>query len=231
MEDHGMSVIVLGTPKGGAGKSTSSVVLGTTLARRGATVTIIDADKNKDLTDWYGDGGKPIKVLPAGTEEDFIKKLDTEAASVDAVIVDLAGAATTILSRSILRADLVLIPMQPSKLDAKHAGRMIGLIQQEMDVLRRPIPFRLFMTRTSDAVPTKATRQLLKQMTAKGMPLLSTHLNQRESFKSLFELNCTLWDLDPKKVNGVPQAIENAERFTDEVVSVMKSIVAGRIAA
>lgn len=226
-----MSILVMGTPKGGAGKSTSTVVLSTTLARRGAKVTVIDADKNLDLMDWYGKGGKPIKVMPAGTEEDFVRKLDAEARSADLVIVDLAGAGTQIMSRSILRADLVLIPMQPSKLDAKHAGRMIGLIQQEMDVLRRTIPFRLFMTRTSEAVPTRATKSLIKKMTDQGMPFLTTHLNERVSFKSLFEQNCTLWDLDPKKVSGVPQAIENAEKFTNEVVDVMKAIVSGRVAA
>lgn len=39
-----MPVISIANPKGGAGKSTTALVLGTTIAAHGATVTVIDAD-------------------------------------------------------------------------------------------------------------------------------------------------------------------------------------------
>lgn len=42
-----MPVVVFANPKGGAGKSTSAVILSTELARKGAAVTILDADPNK----------------------------------------------------------------------------------------------------------------------------------------------------------------------------------------
>jgi chromosome partitioning protein len=232
-----MAVLVLGTPKGGAGKSTSTLLIGTTLARRGAKVTVIDADKNKDLMDWYGNGGKPIKVIPAGTEDGFVSKLDKEAASADLVIIDLAGAAiggamSNIMSRSILRADLVLVPMQPSRLDAKHAARMVDLIKQEAEVLRTSIPFRMFLTQTSEAVPTRATKRIVAQMEKKGFPFLRTQVGKREPFRSLFERDCTLDQLTVKEFPTLPQAVENAEKFTDEVVAVLKSIVAkGKAAA
>lgn len=223
-----MAVLVIGTPKGGAGKSTAAVLIGTTLAQRGATVTIIDTDKNADLLGWYGQGKKHIQVTGNVREEDFIPVLDRAAQDRDLVIVDLAGAATTVMSRSILRADLVIIPMQPGALDAKHAARMVGLIQQEELVIRRHIPFRLMMTRTSDTVPTKATRRMVQQMEANGLPFLRTQVNQREPFRSLFELNCSLYDLDPKQFGTLPQAIDNAERLTDEVTGVLKAIAQNR---
>lgn len=226
-----MAVLVIGTPKGGAGKSTTSILIGTTLAHRGAKVTIIDTDKNADLLGWYGQGNKPIKVTGNVRDEDFIPVLDKAAVENDLVIVDLAGAATTVMSRSILRADLVLIPMQPGALDAKHAARMVGLIQQEELVIRRHIPFRIIMTRTSDSVPTKATRSMVQQMQAKGLPFLQTQVNQREPFRSLFERNCSLYDLDPKDFGTLPQAIANAERLADEVTEVLKAIAQTRTAA
>ncbi len=40
----GMPTIVFASSKGGAGKSTSAVLLATQLAERGAEVTLIDAD-------------------------------------------------------------------------------------------------------------------------------------------------------------------------------------------
>ena len=42
-----MPVIVFATPKGGAGKTTSALLLASELAARGATVAIIDADPEK----------------------------------------------------------------------------------------------------------------------------------------------------------------------------------------
>ena len=47
-----MPTIVFASPKGGASKSTSTVVLVCELARRGAAVTIIDADPNRPVSAW-----------------------------------------------------------------------------------------------------------------------------------------------------------------------------------
>ena len=47
-----MPTIVFASPKGGVGKSTSAVVLATELARRGAGVTVIDADPNRPVSQW-----------------------------------------------------------------------------------------------------------------------------------------------------------------------------------
>lgn len=45
-----MPTIVFASPKGGAGKSTSAVILATELARGGAGVTILDADPNRPVS-------------------------------------------------------------------------------------------------------------------------------------------------------------------------------------
>ena len=65
-----MPTIVFASPKGGAGKSTSAVLLGAELARKGAAVTIIDADPNKPLSQWARRPGCPpnLTVLADVTE-------------------------------------------------------------------------------------------------------------------------------------------------------------------
>jgi chromosome partitioning protein len=57
-----MPTIVFASPKGGAGKSTSAVVLATELAGQGATVAIIDADPNKPVSRWANRPGKPTSL-------------------------------------------------------------------------------------------------------------------------------------------------------------------------
>lgn len=54
-----MPTIVFASPKGGAGKSTSAVLLATELALKGAGVTILDADPNKPVSLWAKRAGCP----------------------------------------------------------------------------------------------------------------------------------------------------------------------------
>ena len=54
-----MPTISFASSKGGAGKSTSAVLLATELAQHGTTVTIIDADPNQPVLRWSKKTGKP----------------------------------------------------------------------------------------------------------------------------------------------------------------------------
>ena len=72
-----MPTIVFASPKGGAGKSTSAVLLATELAARGASVTVIDADPNKPVSRWAKRPGKPdnLTVLADVTEDSIIDEM------------------------------------------------------------------------------------------------------------------------------------------------------------
>lgn len=227
-----MPTVVVASPKGGVGKTSTSIILGLTLAERGATVTLIDADRNHPLLDWHGGEDKPVKVIGNLTDETFLKTLDEEASRADVVIVDLEGTASRIMSRAILRADLVLIPLQPSALDAKQAGRAVGLVRQEEELLRRSIPVRAVFTRTAadKKFRTRVQKQILADMVANNVPALDTELAQREAYKAIFEFRCGLSDLAAHKVSGVPQAIENANALTDEVEGILRGLLVGEAA-
>jgi chromosome partitioning protein len=69
-----MPVIVFANPKGGAGKSTSAVILATQLALKGATVTAIDADPNRPVSQWARRPGCPenLTVLADVSESTII---------------------------------------------------------------------------------------------------------------------------------------------------------------
>ncbi|MGA2250931.1 MAG: ParA family protein [Terracidiphilus sp.] len=57
-----MPTIVFANPKGGVGKSTAAVLLATELASHGGSVTMIDADPNRPLTQWAARPGKTRQV-------------------------------------------------------------------------------------------------------------------------------------------------------------------------
>jgi len=128
-----MPTIALVQPKGGTGKTTSAIILGTELAGRGAAVTLIDADPNKPVSDWAKMPGRPdnLTVLGEITEENIIEEIESAAQKTPFVIVDLEGTASMTVAYAVSRADLVIIPVQGSHLDAKQATRAIKLIQQQ----------------------------------------------------------------------------------------------------
>ena len=88
-----MPTVVFASPKGGVGKSTAAVLLATELASHGGSVTIIDADPNKPLSQWADLPGKPDKltVIDTATEETIIDTIEKAARTTQFVIVDLEG--------------------------------------------------------------------------------------------------------------------------------------------
>lgn len=115
-----MPTIVFLPPKGGAGKSTSAVLLASELANRGGAVTIIDADPNKPVSHWAKRSELPKKLAVVGdvSEDTIIDQIEDAARKSASVIVDLERTASVMASYATSRADLVLIPTQGSHLDA-----------------------------------------------------------------------------------------------------------------
>ena len=127
-----MPTIVFASSKGGAGKSTSAVLLATELAERDATVTVIDADPNRPLSKWAKHPGKPetLTVLNDVSEDTIIGTIEKAAGEAAFVIVDLEGTASLMVGLAMSRADLVIIPTQGSSA-RRHRGRQGGASGQE----------------------------------------------------------------------------------------------------
>src|SRR3954453_16153851 len=95
-----MPVITIANPKGGSGKSTTALVLGTTLASHGARVAIIDCDPNQPLKGWRGGMSETTAVIvPDMSESKIIPVIDSERAARQFVIIDLEGTASRMVSR------------------------------------------------------------------------------------------------------------------------------------
>ncbi|WP_137136597.1 ParA family protein [Rhizobium sp. FKY42] len=217
-----MPVIAVANPKGGAGKSTTTLVLATTLARQGASVTILDCDRNQPIAGWRsGTSTNPVVVDSATDEETFKAKLDLHRTKQQFVFVDLEGTASRLMSRALFRAHLVIIPIQASPTDAELAARAIHLIKDEGESFDKVIPYRVLFTRTSPAIPTKLEKAILAQLNGGEIPLFHNHLNERAAFKSMFYHQVDLTELDESEVNGLPKARENAIQLAGELINLV----------
>jgi len=230
-----MPTIVVASPKGGVGKSTTANILMTCLARRDATVSGIDADRNRPQLKWALRAGVRVlperpthkpKTLPTLTiieetgEESLIQTIQAAAARTQFVIVDLEGVASQAATFAISQADMVIIPCGPSYLDAVEAAAVLRVVQDCEMMARKPIhiPAAVVMTRTSPAVKPDTQREVERQFAAHKTPLYDVQLHLRTAYAAIFSRGVPLHDLPHAKVHKLDAAVENAEAFMAETI-------------
>ena len=211
-----MPVIVVASPKGGAGKSTAAILLATELASAGAGITLLDCDPNKSVAIWASKAPLPagISVIDDVVEGSVIRSIKAADGDGRIVIVDLEGVASRLVSRAISQADLVVVPMRPTSLDASIGVRALALIQEEEEALGRPIKAAVVFTMTK-AVRSRAHTGLEESLKEQGIDVIAPELMERAAFAALFQFGGDLRSMPPQ--GNQLAAIENAGGFAQAV--------------
>ncbi|MBP0447731.1 ParA family protein [Roseomonas sp. SSH11] len=219
-----MPTICMASSKGGCGKSTSSVVLATQLAQRGAPVTLIDADPNRPVSAWAKRPGRPehLTVLSDVSEATIIDEIEKAAQTTPFVIVDLEGTASMTVAYAISRADLVIVPVQGSQLDAAEAAKAIRLIRQQEKAFGRAIAYAVLFTRTSAAIRPRTLQHIRAELDGAGIPIFRTQMHEREAFRAIFSFGGTVEHLSSTQVGGLDAAVKNARELAAEVVALLR---------
>src|ERR1035438_1422801 len=192
-EGTGMPIIAVSNPKGGAGKSTTTLLLASYLAEQGARVCVLDADPNQPILDWKtkGESKTTLEVVGGVRESTLMETLD--GLTHQFIFIDLEGTASVLVSRSIAMADFVIIPLQASAVDVRQAAKAIRAVKDEEKVAQRSnpnrkIPYRVVMTRTPapGAPVSSVQRQLETEILAAGISRFKTSLAERLAYKAIF---------------------------------------------
>lgn len=221
-----MPVISFANPKGGAGKTTTALLVATQLAENGATVSIIDADPERWISQWGSLPGRPdsIRISSAVTEDTIIDLIEAEAELSSFVIVDLEGTASLMVANAIGMSDFVVIPLQGSSMDAKGGAKLLRLISGQSRLARRTIPHGVVLTRVGAAVRSRSLRNVAQELEEAGVPVFSTSIVERAAYRDLFDYGGTLSSLQSGQTSNLDKAIENAREFTGELVGRLKEL-------
>lgn len=227
-----MPVICVANPKGGAGKSTTLLAVASVLAHEGASVTIIDADPNGPISEWRtGQSKLPIKVVGGATESNIRQLIEREIALAPFVLVDLEGTASRLVSRTIIRSDLTLIPLGATALDAQQAAKAVQLVQESEEDAGRQVAFALVFNRTSPAIVKRVEKRIQEEIATNNVRLLETKLHAREAYNSMFMEKLSLFELEPASVSGLDSAQHNAAELTAEIVELLRDVAGKKAAA
>jgi chromosome partitioning protein len=183
IEGLSMRVISFLNPKGGSGKTTSVINVGSCLARSGKRVAVVDTDPQMSVTNWSKAEKSMFDVYTASSEKD-VYQVRKELSDYDYVIIDGAGSLSVITSAGVMVSDLVIIPVSPSPLDFSATGSVVDVL--EAQAYNRPVEARFLITRKIDQATMLS---VLKESIAQTkIQLFRTAITQRQSYiKSILE--------------------------------------------
>lgn len=179
-----MSIIVSASTKGGPGKTTLAMCLASYWHDAGVSVKCIDADPNKNLSQWLGRAGQPFPCAVVG-DDDVVQEAESASEAFDAVIIDVAGSQGQALVYAAGVADLVLIPTRPDFKDIMEAIRTQQFVKNAEQMMRRRIPdfrtphFAVLTQVNRRAVVTEHSRSQLESL---GLSALAADLPSRTAY-------------------------------------------------
>lgn len=180
-------VIAVASAKGGCGKTTLAILLGTELALDGHRTRILDADVNQHAAA-FGRLAKIDGFAVAGdiTEGNVLPAIKlAEADGVDVVIVDLPGGTSVLALKAMQRAHLVLIPAQASLPDVKDAVKTVAQVDDAQDLARFPIARAVVWTRVPTGFESRAARHVRQHVESLGLPIFDAALLERAAYREM----------------------------------------------
>lgn len=130
-------IYLVGSQKGGCGKSTIAVNLSAALAKQGKDVVLVDADRQPTASNWVRDRAEKLDI----TVVHSIQKYDNIRSTLldlreryEFVIVDVAGRDSRELRTGMTAADVLLLPFRPSQPDLDTLSNLQEVITQARDM-------------------------------------------------------------------------------------------------
>lgn len=190
-------IVALLNQKGGVGKTTLALHLAGDWARRGARITVIDADPQGSALDWSEQRareGLPRLFGTVGLARDTLHHEAPELArSARHVVIDGPPRVAGLMRSALLAADLVLIPVQPSAFDGWGSAEILRLIE-EAQFFRPQITVRFVLNRC--ATRTVIARETAEALVDQDPSVLRTTIGQRVVFAAAAQLGRLAFEID-----------------------------------
>lgn len=192
-------ITVIGSLKGGSGKSTVTFNLAVWLSLSGQRVLAIDLDPQATLTDVAyvrsGEGYKPpIKVI--GRRE-WTAGIDYS--QYDEVVIDVGTADMESLKKALLIADKIVVPVPPSQADVWSTQRFTRYVASIVSRLPKPPEVCAFINRVDMQTAANESYETAAALVSlPGIRFLMPRLSQRPVFLHSFSEGLAAMELDPR---------------------------------
>ena len=179
-------IILIGSRKGGVGKSTVATNLAVQLALEGANCTLVDADPQGTATNWALDRAS-FGWLPKIQHDEVhdadsvvLRRLDGDC---DYVVVDAAGRDSAVLRAAMAAADLMIVPLRPSQADLDVFVTMRDVITRAQE-LNPNLDVRAVITMASSNPNVRSVAESIEYLKAySAIQPLATVIRDRKIYQ------------------------------------------------
>lgn len=188
-------ITVVGSLKGGSGKSTVAFNLAVWLELADLRVKVIDADPQKTLTD----------VVQVRSEEGYKPKLKVQgvgalgpniADEVDEVLIDVGTADMESMKKALALADRVVLPVPPSQADIWSAQRFVKLVR---DSATDKAKILSFINRGDTHHSVRETDEAAAALISlPGVSFIKARLAQRTVYRRSFSEGLAVFELEAR---------------------------------
>ena len=209
-----MPVIALVGNKGGAGKTTLCINLASALAGRDSTI-VLDADPQRASLNWHAvaDGASAFPVVAAS--ENVTAATDDHVGQAHYLVIDCPPSVDSQqTSDALARADLALIPVQPSPLDLWASAQ----IESEVDRARQSNPDLQVRLVINQLEPRTRLSKLMRDALAElSLPAAETAIRRRMIFRTSVIQGCSVLDVGSRGA----AAAQEIRQLTDEMATLL----------
>lgn len=171
-----MPTIAIVSQKGGSGKTTLAVHLGTRAAQAGHESCVIDTDPQATAAAWSDWRGDFLPVVVTSPPARLGRTIDSAKKNgVDFIVIDTPPHADAAAREAIKQADIVLIPTKPRAFDLHALEPIADLVEFS----KKPAYVVLNGVPAGATVITKDAKKAAKAM---GLKMCSVELGDRAAF-------------------------------------------------
>jgi len=214
-------IIAVCNQKGGSGKTTVSMQLAGTLARKKNKVLVVDADPQGTATRWAASASDenpfPASVIGlSAANEKVHREVKKFVGDYDFIVIDCPPAADSPVPQSaLLIADLALVPIIPSPLDLWASVGIRKVIENVGDI-NETLKSRLVVNQCQPK--TNLAKETLEILPEFGIMVCKNYLRQRTAYRQSAVFGQTVQDFGSKATD----AIAEIEALTEEILSILK---------
>lgn len=208
-----MKTILIGSQKGGAGKSTLAAHFGVLADAAGGPALLIDADPQGSLAIWYTGRTAETPLLAKADASTIGAVLDdAERSGIAWTIIDSPPHNAPLVASLMSRATLTVVPVRPGPFDLAAASATLDMARALKAPMVALINHAAPPTRGEPSIVTEA-RQLLESM---GAPVLPGQISQRAALSHALISGQAVSEFEP--AGRAAEEIEAAWKAINQII-------------